>query len=73
MRNRRPVYKVRRVFFGFEEKKSKKKKRNNFADNYRFFVWSGESSKYSGFGLMISFYVLEDEQEHKGEDKLITF
>lgn len=45
------MYKVRSIF-GFEEK------RNSFADNYIFFVWSEESSEYFSLGLVIHFDIL---------------
>jgi len=45
------VYKVRKTSWI-------KKKVNNFADNYIFFVWSEESSEYFGLGLVIPFDIL---------------
>lgn len=50
MLNRQPIviYKLRSIF-GFKEK------RNSFADNYIFFVWSEESSEYLSLGLVIRF------------------
>lgn len=58
------MYKVSRILWIFR----KEKKRNNFADNSIFFVWSEESSeepsKYSfGLGLVISFDIFLGEYE----------
>ena len=61
--NFKKKYKIRNFFF---------EKKNNFADNYIFFIWSEESSKYSGIGLLIHFQFCSNMNK-KVEDRFITF
>lgn len=58
MLNRRPILSKK----GFLD--LKKKKRNNFADNYIFFILSEESSEYFGLTLVsISFWNMNKEEK----------
>nr|AAA84681.1 unknown protein [Nicotiana tabacum]prf//1102209D ORF 4 [Nicotiana sp.] len=58
MLNRRPIL-SKKSFLDL-----KKKKRNNFADNYIFFILSEESSEYFGITLVsISFWNMNKEEK----------
>lgn len=58
MLNRRPIL-SKKSFLDL-----KKKKRNNFADNYIFFILSEESSEYFGLTLVsISFWNMNKEEK----------